>query len=351
MIKIDEQKFAVVGGTGNHHLDHSVIDWINNTTGSNLKFKHIDFDAYPDGEADFRFTDPTSLAGKNMIIFQSVYDDIFEKELLDLAGAAKFQYGARKVIAVLPFMHYRRQDHKDKIQEIDRNYLFIRQLKACGVDTLILCDIHSEITLDNCRELDIEAYNVSGAQIFADRIQPIADILRSDGLKFYVYSPDGGSIRRAYELARILNVPVLIDLKKRDFSGRLEIVRDEERLLEIRQKYEWEINFADGELVKDAVVCLRDDELATGSTGKMTGWHLRDLGARHLIFCATHPVCCPGWKRTFIDKSPFDMIIFGNTIPRTYKDETGGKITNVFMTKVIAQQLLKVMFYAQREID
>lgn len=351
MIQISSNNIVVIGGTGNHHLDKSIIDWINNTVGTELYFVHIDFDEYPDEEADFRFRKPENIKGKIVIIFASVYNDYLEKELFDLIGASKHQYGALKIIVVLTFMRYRRQDHKDKPGEIDRNWLFLNNLKACGADKLIVCDIHSEITLDNCRDLGIQAYNVSGAQIFADRISPIVDILISDGYKFYIYSPDGGSINRAYNLARILNAPVLLDLKERDHTGEVKIVRDEKRLEEVRKKYNWEIYFADEELVNNAVICMIDDELATGKTARMTGWHLRELGAKYLIYCATHAVCARGWKRMFIDNSPFNMNVFGNTIPRTYRDETGGKITNVFMSKVIAQQLLKVIIWTERELE
>ncbi len=214
---------------------------------------------------------------------------------------------------------------------------------------LTFCDIHSKKTLENCEAEGINAYNVSGAPIFADRLFPITDLLTMGGTKFYVYSPDCGSIGRAYNLAKMLNVPILMDMKERQNSGEVKIVRREEELAKIREQYKYEIYFADTELVKDTVITIIEDEVSSGRTGQLTGWRLRNMGAKSLIFCATHPVCIPGWKRNFIDNSPFDMILFGNTIPRPYEKETGGKITNVFMTKVIASQLMKVMFLTENE--
>lgn len=349
MIKITSDKFVVIGGTGNHDLDKHIIEWINSTIGTCLRFTHIDFDSYGDDEDNFRIPDYQNIKGKIAIIFQSIYNKKLEAQFKTFCWSAKFQYGAEKVVAVLPFMNYRRQDHGEKEHEINRNLEFIHSLKLAGVDKLVLCDIHSNTTLKNCETEGIQAYNVSGAPIFADRLSPIVDLLRMSRTKFYVYSPDGGSVERAYNLAKILNVPILMDMKKRVNSGEIKIIRDEERLEDFRRQYDYDIRFADQELVKDAVITIIEDELASGRTGQLTGWQLHDLGAKSLIFCATHPVCNPGWKRNFIDNSPFSMILFGNTIPRPYEKETGGMITNVFMTKVIASQLMKVMFLTENE--
>ena len=351
MIKITADKFVIIGGTGNHDLDKHIIEWINSTIGIDLKFTHIDFDSYADNEDNFRIPDNKNIKGKIAVIFQSIYDKEREAQFKTLCWAAKFQYGASKIIAVLPFMNYRRQDHDEKEHEINRNREFIHSLKSSGVDKLILCDIHSQKTLENCREEGIEAYNVSGAPIFADRLMPIVDLIQMSGTKFYVYSPDCGSVGRAYNLAKILNVPILMDMKQRENSGEVTIVRSEAEMEKIRAKYDCNIHFADAEQVQGAAITIIEDELASGRTGQLTGWRLRNMGAKSLIFCATHPVCIPGWKRNFIDNSPFDMILFGNTIPRPYKKETGGQVTNVFMTKVIASQLMIVMFLTQNESD
>jgi len=349
MIQITSEKFFVIGGTGNHDLDKHIIEWINSTIGTSLSFTHIDFDSYGDKEDNFRIPDNPNIKGKIVIIFQSIYNKKLEAQFKTFCYSSKFQYGAKKVIAVLPFMNYRRQDHGEKEHEINRNLEFIHSLKTNGVDKLILCDIHSHATLENCEKEGIEAYNVSGAPIFADRLLPIVDLLKMSKTKFYVYSPDGGSVERTYNLAKILNVPILMDMKERENSGKIRIIRDEDRLECLRQQYNYDIRFADTELVKDAVIAVIEDELSSGTTGQLTGWRLRDMNAKSLIFCATHPVCIPGWKRIFIDNSPYRMILFGNTIPRGYEKETGGKITNVFMTKVIASQLMKVMFLTENE--
>lgn len=350
MIQINPERFVVIGGTGNHDLDSHILKWINETINRDFEFTHIDFDEFSDKEPDFRIPDYKKFRDKIVIIFQSVYSNELEKELLDIVWAAKYQYGAKAVIVVITFFRYRRQDHPEKEHEINRNLEFVQELKHKGVDKLIVCDIHSQTTLDNCRQEGIAAYNVSGAQVFADRIMPIKALLERSIKKIFVYSPDGGSIGRAVSLAKILDIPVLVDFKERDFSGKVRNIEQPARLKAEKEKYQWEIELATAELINGAFVCTHEDELANGSTAKLAGDKLRDWGARYTVFGATHPVCNPGWKRTFIQDSPYDMIMLGNTIPRPYKKETGGRVITVMMSRPIAQQLLIVMAETEEEI-
>ena len=352
LINITGDKFVVMGGTGNHEADRHVLQWINNVAKLNLKFCHINFGEFPDGEPDTRIENFESIGGKIAIIFQSVYNDKLKEQLLDFAYACKYQYGAVIVIVVMSFPRYRRQDHGERIFEINRNHKFIHELKADGVDKLILCDIHSQETLDNCAKEGIAAYNVPCAQVFADRLAPVIEMIEKEGQSFYVYSPDAGSIPRAINLAKILGRPIMADLKNRSHDLDVNLVKDADRLAEFSKKYQHEIIAADKELINGSVLCIIEDELSTGGTAALAGSYLKkEMGAAKLIFCATHPVCCPGWKRKLIDGKVFDMILFGSTIPRTYEKETDGQITNVYVTKLVAQQLLVVMAETEKELE
>jgi ribose-phosphate pyrophosphokinase len=350
MKRFDDTKIAVIGGTGNHDLDKHIIEWINETAGTNLSFGHIDFDIFPDQEADFRIKDHEALKNKIVIIFQSAYNDELGDEALTLAYAAKYQYGARLVIMVMPFMLFRRQEHPEKGVEINRNAMFVHDLKCKGVDKIIFCDIHSEETLKNCEREGLLAVNVSGAPIFADRLIPIVEMAKDRKRQVFIYAPDAGSVPRAVDLAKILQVPIIMDMKSRDFSGEVSIIQDDEELQKLQTKYGVSIKLYNQELIQDSLIIIIDDEVSSGKTGNKTGHKLKDLGAAEVIFCATHAVCVPGWKRTFIENHPFSLILFGNTIPRTYKNSTGGKVTTVFMSKVIAQALFKMIVQTEEEL-
>lgn len=335
---MNKDDFIILSGTGNYPLAERTMGWINNNTGKNFSFSHINFDSYPDKEDDFRIPRPEKLKDKNVIIFQSISNLQLKEQFLALCFACKHQYGAKKVIAVTPFLMYRRQERKEKFLEINRNLMFIKQISNAGVDEIIFCDIHSEATLIYCQENNIKAHNTSGAKIFAELLEPIT----ANDEEVFIYSPDKGSIKRAIELAKILNKAVLFNLKDRNAEGHISQKTLEGDTLEKLSK-EFSYPLAEALDIKDKTIIIVEDEVSTGSTAKMVANKLKAKGAKKLIFCATHSVCTPGWKRTFVENSPFYKIILGNTIERNYEKSTGGKVTNASMHPVIATALLKVM--------
>ena len=52
-------------------------------------------------------------------------------------------------------MRYQRQDHHKNNNEINRNLMFIQQIKLSGVNRLLIFDIHSQATLKNCENTSI----------------------------------------------------------------------------------------------------------------------------------------------------------------------------------------------------
>lgn len=336
--------FAVIGGTGNHDLDRHTIEVVNDLGFENLDFMNLNIDVFPDGEQDFRIDQFHDLRDKQLILMQSSYNDDLLIQFLQLAWAAKFQYGVRSITAVVSFLRYRRQDHPEIPEEINRNRWVAQMMAACGVDRIILCDVHSEETIKNMEEVHIEVHNVSSAPAFAAKLRAYVEVARSQGQKFFVYSPDKGSIARAISLARELQVELIVTLKKRLHTGEAAIDDDPGKLEELIAQYHYPLELASREKVAGSIVVIKDDEINTGGTCRLTGWHVRDkLGAAQVICCLTHPVCAPGWKRKFFDNNPFDNIFFGNTIPRNYEKSTGGAITTVHMSQVLGNELFRVM--------
>ena len=348
-MRLNEEKFVIIGGTGNHRLFKEIIAWINSTINANLRFIHIDYVNFSDGEPGFKYGDHKKLEGKIAIIFQTVTNFKLENQLMTLCWSAKHQYGAKKVIVVLPFMSYRRQDaHANKPYEIDRNQQFVYLLKCNGADEVILCDIHSETTLKNCETHGIKAHNVDGAPVFAERLQAIVDLQRENGKKVFTFSPDAGSANRVLELSKLLSLPMLINMKNRDHAGNISLYKDEKLLDVLRKKYNYDISFAEPELVKDGVLILRDDEIASGKTLFENAWFLKNLGASYVISCVTHAVCNAGWKSYFF-KNPFYLFLLGNTIELPYEERDKKNVTDVNFASIIGAQLMKLMFQSQKE--
>lgn len=344
---LDTSEFVLISGTGNHALARGIIDIVNELTPvgqKDLHFSHLDYDEFPDGEPDFRIQDFEGIKGKHVLIFNSCHDREMLEEFRTLVWAVKHQYDAASVTAIIPFMRYRRQDHAEKVHEINRNRMLIHGLASAGVSRLIVCDIHSRVTLENCKEFGIKAWNVDPSSVFATELIALAEKAKEEGREFYVHAPDIGSIPRAISLAEILKAKVSANPKERLPNGTTRIIEDPTELEEIQKQYKVEIIFAD-EKLEDAEVCIREDEVATGGTANKAGHKLLRLGVHQVHFCATHPVCTPQWKRKLLDHNPFTRVMFGNTIERhnRYKFTTGGIVTRVDMSKVIAHQLFEVM--------
>lgn len=350
---LDTSRFVVLGGSGNHELDKDIIAAVNQIVAGGqgagqLVFSHLDGGRFADGESDLRIINWKGLANKHLIVFQTTRRRNRETqellaELLTMAWAAKYQYGALSVTAVVPFMSFRRQDHPDNLDEIHRNLWLIHMMAASGVDRLLVCDIHSDQTRQNCEQEGIQFYNVPSASAFANHLRPMVEIAKDQGRQFFVYAPDAGAVPRAIALARELDVGVTVTLKKRSHDGNVEIKEDPAVLQALSAKHSFELMPAD-ERLRRASVCLVDDELSTGRTASKTGHNLHDeLGVHEVFFCATHAVCADGWKRTFVSNAPFKRMFLGNTIHRGYFDTTGGAITTVDMAQIIANQLLVVL--------
>ena len=351
-----QDSFVFISGCGHHELDADVLERINKLSNSSYEFFTVQNGVFADNKLDTLIPQYEVLANKNVVIMQSTYNLALKEELLSLIFACKYQYQAKSVTAILPFMLYRRQDHPERPIEIHRNLMMIKELKAVGLDNIVFIDIHSNITLENCHQEGIRAWNIDTSAAFRDFILQSLMECASHDQHCYVYSPDIGSIRRCLNLYTEL----CVGLKKNNFdtkilqlsvfpkirrtTGQVEMITDEEVLKKIQTEFaDYPIIF-DDQLLQGAWVVMRDDEISTGGTANKVGRRLKELGVNTLLYCITHPVLAPGWKRIFFNNNPFspNSIFFGNTRPRGYENSTFGLVTKVDVSYEVARSLLNI---------
>lgn len=338
---MDANNFAFISGNGNYPLNSMVLDRLHVLSAVDFQFLHLDSDYFPDGEPDLRIPRYDELAGRHLVIFQSMTTLKLTDELLTLVWAAKHQYDAKSVTCVIPFCAYRRQDHPDKPKEIERSRYLANQLAAAGVSRVIFCDIHSPRVIQNFQDHGIEVVNVTAGSVFAEKLLPLVTLHRQRGVLVAVDSPDLGSFERALSLARLLQVPVALGLKNRLSTGQTEIRSSEEILGDLRAQHPDVKLLSDDDLAHALVIEL-DDEVASGGTSQKRARHLLlEVGAKEIVFCGSHTVFTPGWRRTFLDPeiNHFGRIFCANTIHRAYEKKTGGAITTVDVSPVIAEAL------------
>ncbi len=345
------EKFIVYGGTGHHKLDDEILKLVNATTGLGIRFGHLWYHVWPDGEPGFRPENPERIKDRHVIIFSSPVTVKLESELMDLVTGAKKQYGARSVMVVLPFLRYRRQDRSENGHEITRLRWFISNLKHWGATKLIVCEPHSVVrTEEYCKEFGLELYISDPTKLFVEKLRGVVETLGgADEVR--IYSPDFGSVGRAIALAKELGIAVVATPKKR-INGRITPMESKDFLDAIRKRYGADAPVTcDMNDLRGMNVIMREDEVDTGGTAVMTAYKLREIGAKSVRLAATHPVCSPGWKMKLFphnEPQPFDAIWLGNTRPRgfnetEYEGSTGGRVEEVNVAPAIAETLVRIL--------
>ena len=174
---------------------------------------------FSDGEFCAAFDD--SVRGQSVYLVQSTNpssDNLME--LLLMIDAAK-RASAYKVIAVIPYFGWARQDRKDKPRVSIGAKLVSNMLQVAGADRVITLDLHAEQIQGF---FDIPVDHLYGGNVLANYIQSLN--LR----KLIVASPDVGGSKRAAAFSKKMHmltdreVPMVICYKNRpDFNKVSEI--------------------------------------------------------------------------------------------------------------------------------
>jgi ribose-phosphate pyrophosphokinase len=145
---------------------------------------------FPNGELRVRLG--IDVAGADCFVIGSVAppDERLTSFLLLTHTLAKDH--ARRIVAVLPYLAYARQDRDEPRESLAAEWLGAL-LDACGVDAVVTVDIHSDEIL---RRFPIPVVSLSPAPVFASKI---AELDLND---FTVVAPDVGARDRAYDVAR-----------------------------------------------------------------------------------------------------------------------------------------------------
>ena len=206
-------------------------------------------------------------------------------ELLLMIDAAK-RASAHKIIAVIPYFGWARQDRKDQPRVSIGSKLVANLLTAAGVNRIITLDLHAD-QIQGFFDIPVDALYASS--LFIDYIQK----LQIEDLQ--IASPDVGGSKRASAYAKRLGCDLAICHKHRPRAN----VVDSMTLI--------------GD-VKDKNVILVDDIIDTAGTIVKAGQVLMDNGAKSVRAFATHAVCSgPAMER--LDNSVFSEVVVTDSIP------------------------------------
>lgn len=169
---------------------------------------------FSDGE--FQPAYDESVRGATVFIIQSTFppsDNLFE--LLLMIDAAK-RASANKVVAVIPYFGFARQDRKDRPRCAIGAKLVANLLTAAGVERVMTMDLHADQIQGF---FDVPVDHLYASPIFVPYIRS----LNLDNL--VIAAPDMGGTKRANAYSRFLNSEMVICYKLRKKPNVIEEIR------------------------------------------------------------------------------------------------------------------------------
>jgi len=273
------QKLAkIFSGTESRYLSEKIAQQFGNTPGK------ISISHFSDGEIQPIFNE--SIRGDMVFLVQSTCapaENIIE--LLLMIDAAK-RASAYKVVAVIPYYGYARQDRKDKPRVAIGSKLLANMLVAAGADRIITMDLHAPQIQGY---FDIPVDHLDSSAIFI----PYIEQLKLENLTFA--APDVGSANRIREMASFFNAEMVICDKHRKRANEIASM----------------VVIGD---VTDRDIILIDDICDTGGTLCKAAGLLKEKGARSVRALCTHPVLS-GNAYANIENSVMEELVVCDTIP------------------------------------
>ncbi len=211
---IEANPFKVFAGSQGMAIAQRVCEHLNCQLG------HVKIERFSDGEYAATFED--SVRGQSVYLIQSTNpsaDNLME--LLLMIDAAK-RASAYKVIAVIPYFGWARQDRKDKPRVSIGAKLVANILQVAGADRVIVVDLHAEQIQGF---FDIPVDHLFGSNVLA----PYVENLGLDNL--IIASPDVGGSKRAANFCKKIHlqtgheVPMVICYKHRPEANKISEMR------------------------------------------------------------------------------------------------------------------------------
>ncbi|MDR0509925.1 MAG: ribose-phosphate pyrophosphokinase [Rikenellaceae bacterium] len=270
---------------------------------------------FSDGEFQPAYNE--SIRGCTVFIVQSTFpptDNLME--LLLMIDAAR-RASAHKIIAVMPYFGWARQDRKDRPRVSIGAKLVANLLRAAGVDRIMTMDLHAD-QIQAFFDIPVDHLYASG--IFVPYIKSLA----IENLS--IAAPDMGGAKRAHAYSQFVGVPMIIGHKQREkpnVVGSLTAIGD----------------------IEGRNIIILDDMIDTAGTLTLAANMFMDKGAKSVRAVATHAVMSgPAYDR--INASALSEVIVTDTIPLKQGEDLE-KFTVLSVADIFADVMERVYNYKE----
>ena len=264
---------------------------------------------FSDGEFEPSYDE--TVRGSHVFLVQSTIPPSENlMELLLMIDAAK-RASAYKIIAVIPYFGYARQDKKGKPRVPIGAKLVANLLMAAGVDRIMTMDLHAD-QIQGFFEVPVD--HLYASTLFVPYVQG----LNLDNL--IIASPDMGGTKRANTYAKFLNSQVVVCYKHREKANEISkmmIIGD----------------------VKGKNVILVDDMVDTAGTLTKAADLMIDNGAKSVRAICTHGLFSSNaYER--INNSKLTEVVVTDTVIKKHSSE---KIKVITTAEIFANTIDAVM--------
>ena len=303
-------KLMLFAGNSNPELAKKIARYLK------MKLSEAKVARFPDGEVAVEIQE--HVRGADVFLVQGTSPPPNENlaELLIMIDALS-RASASRIIAVLPFYGYGRQDRKNRPGVPITAKLVANLITAAGADRVLTLDLHAAQIQGF---FDIPVDHLYAAPVMIKHLKRI--FTASQRQKMTVVSPDVGGIKIA-------------DLFARDFRCPLAIV-DKRRMGDNRT----EIQNVIGD-VKGRDILIVDDLISTGTSLVGATKVLRGKGAREVYAVITHPVL-PGKAVENINNSPLKTLWVSDSIPLREEAKASPKIKVISIANLLGEAIKRI---------
>lgn len=279
---------------------------------------------FADGEIEIK--DMDGVRGKDVFIIQSTNPPAEHwMELFLMIDAAK-RAAAQRIIPVLPYLGYARQDRKIRPHDPISASMVMNLLNYSGVAQIIIVDLHNP-------SIEGFAFGLPVNHIYASSlfINHWKEKFLSGGInlkeKVVIVSPDSGGVERARYFGKYLGCSIAMLDKRRPDSNISEIINV---VGEVGGKY----------------CVLVDDMVDTAGSITQGAVALKERGAEKVYACATHALLSVNKKTgksavELIADSPIEEFVFTDTV-YVPEEKMINKFIRLSMAYRIAQTIVRV---------
>ncbi len=289
MVRQNIEKLVLLSDHGTAQLTDEMYFYLKKKLGKKyleeFKPEHLYVNRFKDGEPNIRID--INVRERNVYVIKSFnalmekFDPKKEKPKLKLDQAKGYEElfiindalkraSVRQIANVMFYMPYLRQDRKDQPRRPITAKRYAQLTEDSGTNRIITLEPHFK-QLPGFYEIPVD--DLKSSIIFAEYFETNFE---KELNKFIVASPDLGGGERAEELANNLNLPLVVDYKRRNpVTGEVEL--------------KGILKMSDVDL-KGKHTILFDDIIDSGSSIIKAAENLKGEGIEKVYACCAHPV-------------------------------------------------------------